>query len=91
MADFFLNTTLQIPMAQLILLMLFSTLALLFGKLRLALLINYIFCMHWAYFLSRDRLLGLGFEKFEYITLIYFLFGLAIVMVAAFSFLFHRE
>ena len=91
MTDYFVNTMLQIPMIQVILLLLFSTLSLLFRKLKLALLINYIFTMYWAYFLSRDHLLGMGFEKFQYITLIYFLFGLTIVMVAAFSFLFQRE
>ncbi len=40
MLDFFINTSLAVPMFQLIMLMLLSTISLLFGKLKLALLIN---------------------------------------------------
>ncbi len=78
-------------MIQIILLMLMSTLSLLFGKLRLALLINYIFILNWAYILNRDLLLGMGPTRFQYISVFYFVFGLIIVMIAAFSFLFQRD
>jgi len=91
MLDFFINTSLAVPMFQLIMLMLLSTISLLFGKLKLALLINYIFTMYWAYFFNRDKLMCLGFEQFDYITLIYFIFGLGIILIAAFAFLFQRE
>jgi len=47
--------------------------------------------MYWAYFFNRDKLMGLGFEQFDYITLIYFIFGLGIILIAAFAFLFQRE
>ncbi len=78
-------------MIQIILLMLLSTLSLLFGKIRLALLINYIFILNWAYILNRDILMGISPTNFQYISVLYFIFGILIVMIAAFSFLFQRD
>jgi len=43
MLSYLTEITISIPMIQIILLMSISTLSLLFGKLRLALLINYVF------------------------------------------------
>jgi len=78
-------------MVQIILLMLMSTLALLFGKLKLALLINYLFTLHWAYISNRENLMELGFENFQLISVIYFIFGLGIVLVASFAFMFQKN
>jgi len=91
MLEFLTETTLEIPMIQIILLMLFSTLTLLFGKLRLALLINYIFILNWAYVLNRDLLMILAPTNFQYLSAVYFIFGILIVMIAAFSFLFQKD
>jgi len=91
MIDFLLNANLSIPMVQLILLMLMSTISLLFGKLKLALLSNYVFTLHWAYVANRDNLIGMGFENFQLISIIYFIFGLGIVLVAAFAFMFQKN
>ncbi|MEE4262135.1 MAG: hypothetical protein V2I56_05555 [Desulfobacteraceae bacterium] len=91
MLDFLLSVNLSIPMIQLILLMLMSTMSLLFGKLKLALIINYIFILHWGYIANRDNLIEMGFENFQLISIIYFLFGLGIILVAAFAFLFQRN
>jgi hypothetical protein len=91
MLDFLTETTLAIPMIQIILLMLFSTFTLLFGKLRLALLINYIFILNWAYILNQDLLLGIAPAKFQYISAVYLVFGILIVLIAAFSFLFQKD
>ena len=92
MLDFFTETTLLIPIIQIILLMSISTLSLLFGKMRLALLVNYIFILYWAYFFNRDLVLKMGGpDNFQYITVFYFLFGIIIILVAAFSFLFQKD
>ncbi len=91
MLDVLLNVTLSIPMVQLILLMLMSTMSLLFGKLKLALLINYLFALHWGYILNRNNLMDMGFENFQLFTFIYFIFGLGIVLVAAFAFMFQKN
>jgi len=91
MLEFMLNTNLAIPMIQLILLMLMSTISLLFGKLRLALIINYLFILHWGYISNRDNLVEMGFENFELVSVIYFMFGLGIILVASFAFLFQKS
>jgi len=78
-------------MVQIILLMLMSTVSLLFGKLKLALLINYLFTLHWAYISNRENLMELGFENFQLISVIYFIFGLGIVLVASFAFMFQKN
>jgi hypothetical protein len=91
MLEFILNTNLAIPMIQLVLLMLMSTISLLFGKLRLALIINYVFILHWGYISNRDNLVEMGFENFELVSLIYFMFGLGIILVASFAFLFQKS
>lgn len=91
MLDFLLNANLSIPMIQIILLMLMSTVSLLFGKLKLALLINYLFTLHWAYISNRENLMELGFENFQLISVMYFIFGLGIVLVASFAFMFQKN
>ena len=91
MFEYLTQTTLSIPMIQIILLMLSSTITMLFGKLRLALLINYIFILNWAYILNRDLLMGMAPTKLPYYTTVYFVFGILIVMIAAFSFMFQKD
>jgi len=91
MIEYCFNTTLPIPIFQLILLINISTLSLLFGKLRLALLVNFIFTFYWAYFFNRDLLWEMGPEKFEYYTIIYFMIGLIVLMVAIFGFIFQKQ
>ena len=91
MLEFLLTTNLAIPMVQLILLMLVSTISLLFGKLRLALIINYVFILHWGYISNRENLVEMGFENFVLISIVYFLFGLGIILVASFAFLFQKS
>lgn len=91
MLEFIINTNLAIPMIQLILLMLMSTISLLFGKLRLALIINYLFILHWGYISNRDNLAAMGAENFELVSIVYFLFGLGIILVASFAFLFQKS
>lgn len=91
MLSFLLDTHLSIPMIQLILLMLMSTISLLFGKIRLALIINYLFILHWGYISNRDNLAEMGTENFELVSVIYFIFGLGIILVASFAFLFQKS
>jgi len=85
------NSTLPIPVFQLVSLLCISTLSLLFGKLRLALLVNFIYTFYWAYFFNRDLLWGMGPEKFEYYTMIYFMIGFILLMVAIFGFIFQKQ
>ena len=89
--EIFFTTELGVPLFQIIVLLMFSTGALLFGKVRVALIINYVFTFYWAYFFNREHLLGLGMNKFDTYTLIYFLFGLVIMMIAVVGFLFQKN
>ena len=91
MLDYFLNISLTIPIIQLILLMLLSTISLLFGRLKLALIINYLFTLHWAYIANRDTLMDMSSDNFEMYSLIYFVFGLGIVLTATFAFMFQKN
>ena len=85
------NITISVPIGQLMLLLGVSTLSLLFGKIKLALLINYIFTIYWAYVFNRDFIFSLDPEKFTTFTLCYFGFGITSAVVAAFSLMLHRE
>jgi uncharacterized transporter YbjL len=89
--EMFINADLTIPVNQIILLLLLSTVALLFGKIRIALIINYIFTLTWGYVFNRDKLLISDYELPEVFTILYFLFGLGIILIASFAFLFHRD
>ncbi len=89
--DIFFNAELAVPLFQILILLLSSTLALLFGKVRLALLVNYIFTFYWAYIFNRDSLMEMGLQKFDYYTIIYFLFGLCVFLFAMVGFLFQKN
>ena len=89
--EMFISTDLTIPIEQIIFLLLLSTLALLFGKMRIALIINYIFTLYWGYVFNRDKLLVSGFELPEFFTILYFLFGIGVIAMACFAFIFHRD
>lgn len=91
MLDYFLNISLTIPIIQLILLMLISTISLLFGRLKLALIVNYLFTLNWAYIANRDKLMDMSSENFELYSIMYFIFGLGIVVTASFAFMFQKS
>lgn len=83
-------TQLAVPLNQIALLLTFSTLSLLFGKLRLALLINYCFTLYWGYVFNRDSLFGVRLEGLDYFSAAYFGFGVIIVTLAMIGFVVHR-
>jgi len=85
--DFFSSTLIPIPLYQIGLMLLISTLSLFFGKLRLALLVNYVFTLYWGYFINREMLLGQGLEKLDIFLAAYFVFGLLVAFLAAAGFL----
>lgn len=89
--ELFFNADLTIPLNQIVLLLLLSTIALLFGKIKTALIINYLFTLTWGYVFNRDKLADLGVEIPEVFTTIYFLFGIGVILIAGFAFVFHRD
>ena len=70
-----------------ILLLVLSTLALLFGRTKLALLINFLFTIYWGYFLNIDQLTNSGLKGVDIYASIYFGIGLLVVILALVGFL----
>ncbi|NVL89436.1 MAG: hypothetical protein HWN69_00380 [Desulfobacterales bacterium] len=89
--EFFQTTQLSVPLSQITLLLMLSTLVLFFGRIKLALLINYLFTLYWGYIFNREHLVGSSLEKINYFNAIYFGFGLVIVILALIGFLVHRD
>jgi hypothetical protein len=88
--EFFYSLEFSIPVAQVAWLLLMITTAQLFGKVKLALLISYIFTLYWGYFLNREIIVNSG-NHGEYIILIYFGFGIAVVVLALIGFMVKHE
>jgi hypothetical protein len=85
--DLIHSAELSIPILQIVMLLLLSTVALLFGKVKLALLANYMFTMYWGYGFGWEYLKNSGFANLDYFTYIYFGFGFIIVAMAIIGFL----
>ncbi len=88
--EFFYSLEFSIPVSQIALLLLMSTTALLFGKIKLALLMSYLFTLYWGYFLDREIIVN-SVNQGEYILLIYFGFGISVVVLASIGFLVQHE
>jgi hypothetical protein len=88
--EFFYATELTIPLSQMVLLLICTTVALLFGWVKLALLVNYLFALFWGYILNRELLIGSG-ETASHFLYIYVVFGLSVVFLAVVGFLIHRN
>ena len=80
------SAELVVPLYQITILLAISTLVLLFRKIKLALMINYLFTLYWGYGVNRDYLIGHRIQEFNMFTLIYFGFGLIIVILALLGF-----
>ena len=86
----FYSLEFSIPVYQVVWLLLMITTAQLFGKIKLALLISYIFTLYWGYFLNREVMVN-SVNKGEYIILVYFGFGIAVVVLAIIGFMVKHE
>lgn len=85
------STQLAVPTFQLVLLLLLSTLALLIGRLRLALLITYCFILYWGYILNMDLFIGSEAVKMSIYTVLYFGFGVLVVLLVLLGLITHRS
>ncbi|MEW6076199.1 MAG: hypothetical protein AB1724_00115 [Thermodesulfobacteriota bacterium] len=83
--EFFTETTVVIPITQIVLFLTISTLALLFGRAKLALVINYLFALYWGYLCNLELYTDL-FQSSEYIVYLYFGFGVIIALLAVVAF-----
>jgi hypothetical protein len=89
--ELFLSSHLSIPLFQVTLLLLLSTMTLLFGRLKLGLLINYCFTMYWGYMLNLDIFTNNGTLVLSKFTFAYLGFGCIIICLALIGFLTHRD
>jgi len=85
------STSLSVPVVQIGLLLLISTMALLYGRIKLALLVNYCFTLYWGYILNMDVIREAQASVTDTFTYMYFGFGLIIVMLALFGFIAQSE
>jgi len=81
---------LAVPLHQIALLLILSTTALLLGKLRIALLINYVFTLYWGYFFNRGLFEDYIDEAYHF-YLVYFGLGIFVVVIAMIGFVSHRD
>lgn len=85
--EFFLYSDFQIPAAQIILQILLSSFALLFGRIKLALLVNYIFVFYWGFLSKQTGIYDQVSNMAPSSLYAYLIFGLLIVIVALIGFL----
>jgi len=86
-----LEAEISIPLYQVAVLLLLTTLTLLAGRIKLSLIINYLFTLYWGYIANSNMLLGEGVERFSTFTMFYLGFGFVIAILAAFAFLIHSS
>jgi hypothetical protein len=79
------------PFYQIALLLALSTLALIFGSPKLALLINYLFTLYWAYVSDRSYILEAGAKQSPYFSWLFFGFGFAVFFLAVLGFFFKKD
>lgn len=72
-------------------LLMLNTLALLFGRIKLALLITYLFTLYWGYVLNMGFLINSASKSGGNFTWIYFGFGTIVVIFALAGFLSHQK
>ena len=81
------TTELTIPMYQVGLLMVLTTFGLLFSRIKLALLINFLFALYWGYWLNRENVIGTGIPEIDAFTIGYFGFGFLMVIFVVIGFM----
>jgi hypothetical protein len=89
--EFFMLAELTVPLFHIALLLVLTTLALLLGRVKLALLVNYLFALYWGYIFNRELVVGSDLEKLDHFTALYFGFGALIIVLALAGFMTHRD
>ena len=86
------STQLAIPLFQVILLLILSTITLLIGRLRLALFINYCFTLYWGYIANLDLFTITEMSsKVSGYTFLYFGSGIVIMLLAMIGLFANRD
>ena len=91
MLEFISSVKFCAPFYQIALLLGLSTLALIFGNPKIALLINYLFTLYWAYVFDRAYILEAGTKQSSIFPWLYFGFGFAVLLLAVIGLLVRKE
>ncbi len=89
--EYFYSMDMTVPASQIMILLLATTLILLFGKVRLALLTNYLFAFYWGYFLNSELFADQLDNGDSIFLVVYFVFGAAVAIMAGIGFLSHAD
>lgn len=81
--DILLSTEISVSLFQVVALLVLSTVALLYGMTRIALFINYIFVMYWAYLANMDKIYDAQFRSLSGMSNYYVMFGILIGLLAS--------
>jgi len=79
------------PVYQIVLLLGLSTLALIFGNAKIALLINYLFILYWAYVSDRAYIVEAGTKHWPIFPWSYYGFGFVVLLLAVVGFLIKKD
>ena len=79
--ELIMSTKISIPFMQISLLLIVSTLFLLFGKVKLALITNYLFSFYWGFGANFGKAGLLSPDILPWFSFSYLLFGLIIVIL----------
>ncbi len=90
LADFMFSTGITIPVFQIVLLLGISTLILLTGRAKMALIVNYVFTLYWGYFINRDSIFADADIGYQVVTW-YFGLGILVAVLAMFGFMANKE
>ena len=85
-----LLTKLEFPLIEIVLLLSLSTVCVLWQRIKLALLINYLFVLYWGYIFNRDLLFNKLGDAAGFCISLYFGFGLMVVGFSLIGFI-HSE
>jgi hypothetical protein len=83
--EFFQANELAIPLTQMLVLLTLSTVCLFLRRIKLGLLINYLFVLYWG-FLSNQNFLASHTSNGVLVPVTYFAVGMALVVIAVISF-----
>jgi len=85
--ELFNSTVVSVPFMQILLLLVFSTLMLLFGRVKLALLTNYLFTFYWGFGVNLEKMDGFSSDPLPWLS--FFYLGIGLVVVTLFVIGFH--
>ena len=89
--EFLYTTEVPIPLYQIGLLLILSTVSLLMGRIKLALVVNYLFTLYWGWVLNHETLLKGGAGMADWFSVFYLGFGFVVAILALVGFLTHSE